>query len=83
MLSRLKGWSKAHHLDVDFSSIRPETRVELDITQTPFESKLYSINSGNLYPVAVNNSGMNMYSPFDFIAKIEIDREELYDDERN
>ena len=83
MLSRLKGWSKAHHLDVDFTSKRPETRVELDITQTPFESKLYTINSGDLYPVAVNNSGMNMHSPFDFIARIEIDREELYDDECN
>lgn len=83
MLSRLKGWSKAHHLDVDFTSKRPETRVELDITQTPFESKLYAINSGDIYPVAVNNSGMNMHSPFDFIARIEIDREELYDDERS
>ena len=80
LLSRLKGWSKAYHLDVDFTSKRPEERVEIDITQTPFESKFYAINSGDLYPVAVNNSGMSVESPFNFIARIEIDREELYDD---
>lgn len=83
MLRRLKEWSKAYHLDVDFTSKRPENTVEIDISREPFENKLYAINSGDFYSVIINNSGMNMDSPFDFVVRIEIDREELYDDERN
>lgn len=83
MLSKLNVWSRAYQLDVDFITKHPGTRIELDITQTPFENKLYEINSGDFYSVAVNNSGMNMDSPFNFIDRIEIDREELYDDEFN
>ncbi len=80
MLSKLKGWSKAYHLSLDFTSKYPDTEIEIDVTQPPLESKVYAISSGDFYPVAINNSGMDMISPFSFTVGIEIHREELYDD---
>lgn len=80
LLSKLKEWSKIYRLDVDFTSKRPETRLNIDIHQPPFESDLYAVYSKELYPVAVNNSGMDMMLPFDFVVGVEIHREELYDD---
>lgn len=81
LLGKLKSWSKALHLDVDFVSKRPETRMEIDFSVSPAENKLYMFESGESYPVVVNNSGMSLKSPYPFAKRIEIVREELYDDD--
>lgn len=83
LLGKLRSWSKAYHVDVDFTMKRPDTRMEIDTMLSPLECKLYSFETGESYPVGINNSGMTMQSPFSFASKIEIVREELYDDERN
>ena len=80
LLGKLRTWSKAYHLNVDFSSKRPETRMEIDLSTAPVENKLYAFETGSVYPVAINNSGMTMDSPYPFAEQIEIVREELYDD---
>lgn len=80
LLSKMKAWSEAYHLDIDFVSKRPEARMEVDTLLTPIENKLYSFDSGRSYPIGLNNSGMNIESPFAFANKLEIIREELYDD---
>ena len=81
LLGKLKAWSKAYHLNVDFTTKRPETRVDIDTTIAPLENKLYSFATGDIYPVAINNSGMSMDSPYPFAGQIAIIREELYEDE--
>lgn len=81
LLGKLGIWSKAYHLNVDFSSRRPDVRMEIDTSVSPSENKLYAFEAGTPCLVAVNGSGMTMESPYDFAARIEIVREELYDDE--
>lgn len=83
LLAKLKGWSTAYYLNVDFISKRPETRLQVDVNQSPMESKLYSFVSGAECPIEINNSGMTMTSPFAFASKIEIVREEIFDDDRS
>lgn len=81
LLAKLSTWSRAYHLDVDFTFRRPETRVDVDISIAPVENKMYAFEVGKTYPVAINHSGMTMESPYRFASRIEIVREELYDDE--
>ncbi len=79
-LGKLQSWSRAYHLNVDFASRRPNVKVNFDMSVPPQENKLYIFETGESYPVAVNNSGMTMESPYRFGRKIEIVREEIYDD---
>ena len=81
LLAKLKSWSTAYYLNIDFTTKRPETRYPIDVNISPIESKLYSFESGPSHPIGINNSGMSIMSPFGFVSKIEIVREELYDDD--
>lgn len=81
LLGRLRKWSKAYRLDVDYTSPRPDARVDVDVTVAPADNKVYAFDTQTLYPVAINNSGMEMESPYPFASRLEIVREELYDDE--
>lgn len=80
LLRKLMVWSKAFYLDVDFDSGKSETYVDIDTMKDPIECRYYSFETGEIYLVEINNSGINMESPFSFVKKIEIIREELYDD---
>lgn len=82
LLSRLIKWSQAFRLDVDFTSSRPDSRVDVDVRIPPAENKLYAFDVQLPYTdVAINSSGMVMGSPYPFASQIEIAREELYEDE--
>lgn len=80
-ISRLKTWGEAYHLDIDFE--RPEINegVAVDITIPPADNPLYSLESGVEYDVEVNKTGMKIQTPFDFISRFMLVREELYDDD--
>lgn len=80
LLDKLGKWSRAYRLDVDFTSKRTELRVEVDTTVAPAENKLYAFDMNAPYAVSINRSGMTMESPYRFASRIEIIREELYDD---
>lgn len=81
LLNKLRKWSTAYRLDVDYVSPRPEIRVEVDVAVAPVDNKAYAFDAQTLYPVAINSSGMSMESPYPFASRIEIVREELYGDE--
>lgn len=83
LLGKLKSWSRAFHLDVDFVSKRPDIRMNFDSAIAPTESKLYTFISEEMCDVELNNSGILIQSPFNFADRLEIVREELYDDKRN
>ena len=80
LLNKLQVWNNAYHLKVDFLSYRTEASFEIDLSTTPSKNKLYAFDVGEMYPVMINHSGMIMESPYPFASKIEITREELYDD---
>ena len=79
LLARIREWSKAHHLDVSFADKTPETMIAVDTSVNPVHVKLYTLTDGSIYPVAVNQSGLTIDSPFSFTNRIDIVREELYD----
>lgn len=81
MLGKIKRWSRAYHLDLEYSTSRPDSWIELDLDQSPDESKLYYFGNETTYPVELNRSGLTIQSPFAYLKKLEIVREELYDDE--
>lgn len=81
LLAKIKGWARAHHLELDFTSPRLGLDAKVDTTIRPGENKLYTLDAGEEYEIEVNNSGMKLLAPFPFAEKIEIVREEIYDDE--
>lgn len=81
LLGKLRKWSKAYRLDVDYTSTRPDAQVDVDVTVAPADNKAYAFDTQTPHPVAINNSGMDMESPYPFASRLEIVREELYDDE--
>lgn len=84
LLSKLRKWGKAYRLEVDYTTPRPENpvqAVEVDVTVAPMDNKVYAFDTQTVYPVAINHSGMSMESPYPFAGRIEIVREELYDDD--
>lgn len=82
-LEKIRSWTKAYYLDVDFNTNYIDEYASVDISMSPTESKMYTFEYGSTYPVEINNSGTFIESPFSFIQKLEIVREELYDDDKN
>lgn len=85
LLGKLRVWSRAFYLPVDFESKRPDfvfTDV-VDVMTAPSENMLYMFDYGVTYPVYVNNSGMTIDSPYSFAERLELIREELYDNDGN
>ncbi len=83
LLKKIKSWTVAYHLDVDFASTLVNEKVSMDTSVSPRFNGLYTFELGNKYPVPVNNTGDTIDSPFNFVEKIEIIREDLYDDGEN
>lgn len=80
MITKIKIWTRAFNLkDVDTSEI--EEYVEVNLEEKPAENSLYTFDYDESYPVMLNDSGKTVSSPFSFVQKIKIEREELYRDE--
>ena len=82
LLSKLKVWSTAYHLNSDFETPIIDEDATVDVYLAPNRNTMYTFEYGNSYSVPVNNSGEKIESPFGFVEKLEIVREELYDDNR-
>lgn len=80
LLGKIKNWNKAFYLDVDFNADLSDERADIDVSVSPADNKYYALESGEMYDVEVNNTGMIIESPLKFTKKLEITREELYDD---
>ena len=79
-LSKLKAWSTAYHLKTDFVSPIIDEDATVDVFLSPTKNGMYTFETSSSYAVPVNNSGETVESPFCFAEKLEIVREELYDD---
>ena len=80
-LGRLKDWGEAFQLKNDFSSPMVGGAVVTHTEVDPQVNELYTFESGGAYPVPINHSGSTIKSPFGFIKRLDIVREELYDDD--
>ena len=77
-LSKLSLWSAALHVKVDMDSadgiqLADEISGEIDYED------LYTLDRGKACPVPLNRVGINIESPYRFVERIEIEREEVYD----
>lgn len=80
ILGKIKEWSKAYHLSVLFKDRILEERVDVDTSINPGSTRLYALETGLTQKVSVNQSGLTIDSPFSFTDRIDIVREELYDE---
>lgn len=80
-LEKLQRWSRAFYMDTNF---QPETQdnFRIDIELSPQSNYLYTFENGKDYAVPLNETGDEVYSPFEFVKKLNIDREELFEDAR-
>ena len=81
-LADLKEWTIAFHLPINVESADIQEDLSLDTGIAPYVNPLYTFDNVGSWPVDVNSSGDVIESPFAFINKIRIEREELYDDAR-
>lgn len=79
-LDKLRKWSKAFYINTNF---KPQTQdnFRIDIELSPQHNFLYTLENGKKYAVPLNETGDVVYSPFEFVVKLNIDREELFDHE--
>lgn len=77
LLSKLSLWSTAFHIEVDLKSV---DAVDDDTVNGIDYDSLYSFDVGKDYVVPLNQIGVSISSPFGFIERFEIEREEVYDD---
>lgn len=80
-LDKLRKWSRAFYMDTNFN---PETQdnFRIDIELSPQNNYLYTFENGKEYAVPLNETGDEVISPFEFVKKLNIDREELFDHAR-
>lgn len=82
-LSKLSLWSSALHIKVDPTSVDAIELIDNLAEDIDYDS-LYSFDVGKDFVVPLNQIGVTISSPFGFVEKIEIEREEVYDnDKRN
>ncbi|MGN1251004.1 MAG: hypothetical protein ACI4XW_13095, partial [Candidatus Spyradocola sp.] len=77
-LNKLSLWSAALHVKVDMSSVDVIDRIDDFNGDVDYDS-LYCFDVGKDFRVPLNRIGISIASPFGFVERIEIEREEVYD----
>ncbi len=80
MISKVKTWSRAFYLNPDFEMALFDLRESRDINMLMIEQSLNSSAIEKGYDVEINRSGVFINTPYDFVTRLQIEREELYDD---
>lgn len=79
-LVKLKLWSVAFHLPVRYDSVESDDTIIFNTDLAPNHNPLYTFEDVGSYSVPINTSGETAESPFRFVSRLTIRREELYDD---
>ena len=83
LLSKIRSWSKAHYIKLDFDSKRQEVDPDFMALLAPEDNPLYSLAGDKQYPIEINHSGIMISAPFHYIRRLKLVREEVYDDENS
>jgi len=78
-LKNVKLWSDAFFLQIGFSGDY-EKPDYFNIYVDPRHNEFYTIEQEGSYAVKCNDAGNKVYSPFSFVERFNLEREELYDD---
>lgn len=81
-LSKLSLWSSALHVKVDLTSVNAIDLID-DLDGDVDYDSLYSFDVGKDFVVPLNRIGIDIDSPFGFIERIVIEREEVYDNDKH
>lgn len=81
-LSKLSLWSSALHVKVDLKSVDAIDLIDDLDGEVDYDS-LYSFDVGKDFAVPLNRIGADIDSPFGFVERIEIEREEVYDNDKH
>lgn len=76
----LKEWCRAYHLRMYFDSNAMYEEDKMDLGIPPEVNPMYTFELEENCPVEVNHTGDTIESPFGFVRKLKIIREELCDD---
>lgn len=79
-LQQLREWCTAFHLTISLEMAEVDDDFVMDTDLAPQINPLYSLEDQGNYSVPVNATGDTVESPFRFIQRLNIRREELYDD---
>ena len=79
---RLERWGEAHFLNFSFKD-ESEMSVVIDAMIPPIHNQAYTFETGGEYEIPLNETGENIISPFGFVERLTICREELFDDAKN
>lgn len=79
MMLSLEKWNKAFYLNANFNQSYYDEDDGFEISIQPMKNRLYTLEYGHSFDIPLNNSGAKIQSPFDFVDKLELTREELYD----
>lgn len=80
LLKKLETWGKAFQLGIDYSGDEVETGVDVDLDRSPLVNPFYTFDSTDRYKVPFNQAGDFIASPFEFVERFILTREELYDE---
>lgn len=79
MYEKVVKWSKAFFIPISFSkNIGNEYIVDIDVS--PKTNRLYTFEHNKEYYIPLNYTGDKVKSPFGYIDRLIIEREELFDD---
>ena len=80
LISRLRAWSRAFHMAIDFNVADNDSSYTIKTDSDPFTNPVYSFDDTSLHQVFINHSGAFIESPFAFVDQLMINREELYNE---
>jgi len=81
LIGKLSLWASALHVELDLRSVDAIELAEDGDGGIDFDA-LYAFGGSNTYAVPVNETGVTISSPFEYVEQICIEREEVYDDVR-
>ena len=82
-LARLERWNDAFHLNANFDKPAASRSSMLDIFKAPAENSMYQLDAEPGNEAEINNSGMSVMTPYAFVSRLILDREEVFEREDN
>lgn len=82
MAEKVEKWSVAHYLSINYNR-EPGRDFTVDIYVNPRKNVLYTFENDKEYYVPLNETGDYITAPFNFVEKLYIEREELFEDARS
>ena len=78
-LARIERWNDVFHLGADFDRPASGKSSLLDVFIAPAENNMYQLDREPGNEAEINSSGMNAVTPYAFVSRLILDREEVFE----